>query len=508
MRVRRLLMGGVLVVLTLGLVVWWQFDELRGMPQLDKDEKEEEGKGAVRLKPKLQPAGFTVVPLILNNTSSVFSKSQLLELCNTGSGLQITHAWAKGAGLPNANWNNYKPNKSDKLEKSNTDYTGDGPQYYKAGEFLGRCFPVEIASSQAGRSMGHCADYINYILHADARLSTEFGWSVFVRKAQMCPNSTYLHGEYPNKHLLDENVRNVWMPNLEQISHQQMHYFAKMHTILCKTRATCVAINKFLDTGLNGTDLHRPQTIFMSHSSPDTLLDVPPAIVLSQKRDFNAFIHTFGSSGRKSSFAVFDCWEMHPEWPTLILIGNTRPVQFRMRHWSAELKAKGEPRHFKFPKNVRVINDRLDVAHLRALQYQSAVHICPSEQEGYGHYINEARSLGSVVLTTAYPPMNEFVQDGKSGILINHRDPYPEKYQGMSPYFISPVKVDHLQICEAVEKVMAMSIDERMQMGRLARLAYEYDTALMEKNLENFRREANFRLFGDDWENERKRLFV
>lgn len=45
------------------------------------------------------------------------------------------------------------------------------------------------------------------------------------------------------------------------------------------------------------------------------------------------------------------------------------------------------------------------------------VHVCPSSREGFGHYINEARSVGALVVTIAAGPMNELVQDGKSGVV-------------------------------------------------------------------------------------------
>jgi glycosyltransferase involved in cell wall biosynthesis len=48
-------------------------------------------------------------------------------------------------------------------------------------------------------------------------------------------------------------------------------------------------------------------------------------------------------------------------------------------------------------------------AQLRQLQTDTPVHICPSQSEGWGHTINEARAVGALVLTTDYPPMNEFV---------------------------------------------------------------------------------------------------
>ncbi|KAF6265542.1 hypothetical protein COO60DRAFT_1697805 [Scenedesmus sp. NREL 46B-D3] len=46
---------------------------------------------------------------------------------------------------------------------------------------------------------------------------------------------------------------------------------------------------------------------------------------------------------------------------------------------------------------------------VRALQTSIGLDICPSEREGFGHYLNEARAAGAFVMTTDHPPMNELV---------------------------------------------------------------------------------------------------
>ena len=44
--------------------------------------------------------------------------------------------------------------------------------------------------------------------------------------------------------------------------------------------------------------------------------------------------------------------------------------------------------------------------------------MCPSLIEGWGQYIDEGRRAKSVVVTLNAPPMNELIQNDKTGILV------------------------------------------------------------------------------------------
>ncbi|KAJ3240544.1 hypothetical protein HDU81_003428 [Chytriomyces hyalinus] len=414
--------------------------------------------------------------LSLPQQNTTFTINQLLDLCHNGDALTITKHYALGG---------------DAAESS----------------YLSNCHPVEISTSQQARSRGHCSDFVQYIYYADARLTRDFTGETFRRKVQKCPHSYYLHGEYPIAELFTEavdartvnetqtlgpskRVRNLWMPNWEQIKHEQAWLIRASYMIVCKVHILCTAVQKYLDDE-NMQQLHETSTAererrfwnitpilkFMSHSSPDASLDddkesPPPTI-----DRFNKFYHAFGHSGRKSTSSVIECWLRHPEWPELAVIGQDAIETYKEHILTYKAT------------NIKLFN-QLSSSDLQELQSSHGVHLCPSSQEGYGHYINEARSMGAAVVTTKHPPMQEFVQDGVSGVLANNSGPAPESYQLMGKYETVAVFVSPENVCAAVETVLKMPLEARASMGMRARKRYEHDTALMIKNLLALKAEA------------------
>ncbi|KAI9349635.1 hypothetical protein BDR26DRAFT_852505 [Obelidium mucronatum] len=314
------------------------------------------------------------------NNGTGFSIPDILTLCHHGKDLTITRFYAI-----------------------------EGPKSVLSGNYLGDCFPIEISTNQNARSMGHCSDFAQYIYHGGARLTTDHDDNTWTAKLNVCSRSYYLWGEYPRYSLFKglQTARQLWMPNLEQIKTTEMELLPFAYRILCKYIA-------------NHTEARNLQAVYMSHSSPDALLDVVQlltgkdklddtihkqgALVLERdgsilKQDFNSFFHSYGHSGRKRTDQVYDCWRQHPEWPHLTIVGNRKPEDFGVDIPNMDDK----------PKNIHVCT-KVNITFLRELQYKSGVHICPSQQEGYGHYINEARSMGALV----------FVKDGVNGVLIDH----------------------------------------------------------------------------------------
>ncbi|TPX68968.1 hypothetical protein CcCBS67573_g06995 [Chytriomyces confervae] len=420
--------------------------------------------------------------------ATVFTINELLNLCLNGNSLTITKHYA---------------------------LYGNAQEY----QYLSNCNPVEISTSQAARSRGHCSDFVQYIYYADARLVPQYSTETYHQKIQECPHSFYLHGEYPIhelflgtvdvvdghiRSLLDltqapqapppQRVRNIWMPNWEQIRKEEGWIIRASYMIACKAHITCTAIQKYLSDAIT-QQRHQTSEIenerrfanstpilqFMSHSSPDARSPDHASEQQQQQQQqldrFNQFYHAYGHSGRKSSGAIVDCWLRQPDWPKLVVIGHDA------------FKAFALPVIKNGARNIQLF-ERVSTDKLDHLQSTHGVHLCPSRQEGYGHYINEARSHGAVVVTTHHPPMQEFVEDGVSGILVNHKGPAPEDYQLMGDYETVGVNVEWENVCNAVKRVLEMTLEARAEMGRLARLRYEEDSEIMAKNLMHLKKEA------------------
>lgn len=61
------------------------------------------------------------------------------------------------------------------------------------------------------------------------------------------------------------------------------------------------------------------------------------------------------------------------------------------------------------PVDVRKFDNAVSDEEFARIQNESLIHVCPSEYEGFGHYINEAKSCKAVVITTNHPPMSELI---------------------------------------------------------------------------------------------------
>src|ERR1700722_9145705 len=99
------------------------------------------------------------------------------------------------------------------------------------------------------------------------------------------------------------------------------------------------------------------------------------------------FLHFAGKSQTKNTEAVLEAWRLG--------------VAAQLTLVSATVKPQDIP-------NVTFLQ-RVTKAERAQLFNENLFHICPSQYEGWGHYIWEAMGCGGIVLTLDQPPMNDFV---------------------------------------------------------------------------------------------------
>ena len=222
--------------------------------------------------------------------------------------------------------------------------------------------------------------------------------------------------------------RNALLPNQEWVRPKHRPCLSSLDAVLCKT--------------LHGRVIFQKPGCLTEYVSFTCLDRFDPAV----PRRLDGVLHLAGDSPMKGTRAVTDLWRAHPEWPRLTVVQSL----------------PGVPK-LALP-NVDHITARLDDGELRRLQNAHAIHLCPSEAEGFGFSIAEALSAGAVTVVTDAPPMNELAAPGRA-LMVACSASEP---MGLGARY----QVDSRALEQKVAEALAMPADERQRMGANARAWY------------------------------------
>lgn len=229
-----------------------------------------------------------------------------------------------------------------------------------------------------------------------------------------------------NPNIFNYADQNCFIPNQEWCDPKWKAYFDHFSAILTKTD---FATRIFKKLGA--------ETRYIGFTSDDRYSpDVP--------KDYSHWIHIVGKSVQKQTEIVLRTWAKNPGFPKLTILHD--PKFFRPR---------------PLIKNVNYIYDRLQDCTLKYLQNNFGVHVCPSETEGFGHYIMEALGCKAVTITTNAPPMNELVTPDR-GVLV---DPIRQQAMNLSTKYI----VSETTLEAAVVKTMILDEHKKKELGEKGR---------------------------------------
>ena len=185
-----------------------------------------------------------------------------------------------------------------------------------------------------------------------------------------------------------------------------------------------------------------------------------------QKNEKFTFFHPGGFGGfldRKNTMLVIEAFESLPDVENAkLIITSQKPLQF-----SREIHP-----------NIEIINKEVSRQELIDLYYKADATLLPSKWETVGLPLLESLASGTPVITMDAPPMNEFIEEGKTGFLCTcDMISYMEIY-------IDVADTDKLELTTKMENIMSNEMIHKL-LCKNARIVAEekYD---LEKNKKYF----------------------
>lgn len=282
------------------------------------------------------------------------------------------------------------------------------------------------------RAQGHAVEYTNirggklhkYVMPALARAANSLRSRVRAPRYDLNLMLEHIRDEYAPL-----ARRNAMIPNPEWQWPGEVARLPTLDHVLVKTRH---AEPIFRSRGCNAT--------YIGFTSPDRL-----DRAVSRRREF---FHLAGRSELKGTQRLLALWRRHPEWPRLTVVQHA-------------ITANPGPAAANIDHRIGYIDD----AALKRLQNALRFHLCPSETEGYGHYLVEALSVGAIVVTNDAEPMNELVTRER-GIPIACRASGQKN-------LATTYEFDEMAMTAAVERLVGTDATELVDLGAAARAWYE-----------------------------------
>jgi hypothetical protein len=360
---------------------------------------------------------------------------------------------------------------------------------------LKQCPDVDLFLPSGVRNNGYCEDTMAYTKYLKTRLLPLWALTKKMHDPELgrdvdyfdlCPKTPMLFFQHywediPSSPRWPKEKKMYLMPNIEMWELDESHFW-RVDVVLCKTRICEERVNKWYEQQGNP---HNAKVLYTKHTSSDQASYARRKLGDEVKpKNFSdvRFIHTVGGSYWKGTRQVIECWLSRPNFP---------PLDLYIHKWAYDGMFKGSYEKRIPQSQIRLTTDEVDATTFTKAIAESSYFLCPSQMEGYGHYMNQARASGGVIVTTDMDPMKELIENDDMGLRVKARAGHDRNIflggtskkrlglrgvSGMVAYFSSS------DLCSTVEHLLDdISIDERKDMGENARRQYHKDTKFFEQ---------------------------
>uniref|UniRef100_A0AAV1TS28 Glycosyltransferase n=1 Tax=Peronospora matthiolae TaxID=2874970 RepID=A0AAV1TS28_9STRA len=364
-----------------------------------------------------------------------------------------------------------------------------------------QCPDVDIYAPGGFQNHGYCEDSAAYVKFLESRILPT--WALTMKYVDNATNETFsYHDLCPKTPMLffshywdgfpgspDWPVKKpvYLMPNIEMYELTAEHYWA-VDVVLCKT-AICARYVRMWHQ--QEGDPRHTKVLYTRHTTSDIASLARTRLGEDSIKPRNwsdvHFVHFIGRSVHKGTGAVLDCWLSRPDFPPLDVYMDERFYDEKLK---AEYKSKTRDSQV-----VTIHRGRASATEFGKLIVESAFFMCPSKTEGYGHYINQARASGGLIVSTNLPPMNELVTPASGVLIPAKRRAYLrqmlggrfEGEHGLKGVDGFVAAVEGSGVRQAVEAVLAMTPDEREKMGARAKRQYFMDMKFFASKMKELR---------------------
>lgn len=298
----------------------------------------------------------------------------------------------------------------------------------------------------------------------------------------ICPKTPIIYFNHYWENVLEASKDKPMylMPNIEMYELRETHFW-RADVVLCKTMACQNRVTQWYKQEGNPRNT---RVFYTKHSTSDVvhlaqyrITSNANAVIKTKNFENVRFVHTAGNSGWKGTREILRCWLSRVDLPPLDLYINkgNLEIMFDAETVSRVLNSS----------NIDVTLDALDAVQFGRMMAESAFFLCPSVMEGYGHYINQARATGGVIVTTNVEPMNELVPSTDMGVYVKTQVDYGDQTflggafdgsHGLRDVGGLVGRFEPDDLCTAADQVVAMSVKDRESKAEHIRQQYHEDT--------------------------------
>ncbi|KAI8609283.1 hypothetical protein BC830DRAFT_855635 [Chytriomyces sp. MP71] len=368
-------------------------------------------------------------------------------------------------------------------------------------ELLARCPVIDVHMSEEDWNHGYCEDTMAYVKYLDTRIVPTWVYETAFNISgtpttyfELCPHTAVLMMNHywdglPERPDWPSTKKLLVMPNPEMGHMRQNHYF-RLNEVICKSR-DCHA--RHLDWFRIWGNPQNARVWYTRHISTNLSLIADMkvsngSIASLKQKNFGKGLYMMHSQGKsifKGTSSIIRCWKHRPNLPHLNLVGA-----------DVKDRVQDEFKQEIVQRNLDYAQAKFSEVELSILHAEAPVQLCPSEMEGFGHYINQARAAGALLLTTDHAPMNELVTN-ETGVLVKGvvisgegqmLGPGSGTNFGLEDWIGMHVQVPWQELCRGVDIIVKMSPEERQRRAEAVQKAYVEDALFFKASMKEMKK--------------------